>query len=141
MDKNIVTISSKSRNLGYGWTNNVVNEYNKNGRSHLRIAYENIHCMAQGGPATIKRERIDAFRINNGNDWVGALFVGGKKVIAIWGIICHYNGNDDDDDDDHWSNWSYSEGWISPNTGEILDLLYDGEQIVVKTELKGNMSL
>ena len=132
MHYDIVTISSRSRNLGYGWTNDVVTEYGKNGHSHLRIAHENIACMAQGGPATVQRERSDAFHINNNNDWAGAFFVGGKRVVAVWGIRCDYKG--DDSDYDQLDAWSYSEGWIHPNTGEILEQLYNQEQVVVKVE-------
>ena len=71
-------ISKKSRNLGYGWTNNVVQ-----GDAGLRIATEQIKCDAQGGPATVQREIADARRINSGNDWAGALFVGGRRVVRV----------------------------------------------------------
>jgi len=125
----IVTISSKSRNLGYGWTNDVVQD-----SGHLRVAHENITLMTQGGPATVQKERSDAFRINNNNDWAGALFVGGKRVVAVWGIRSHYKG--DDSNYDQLDAWSYSEGWIHPNTGEILKQLYNQEQIVVKIQVE-----
>jgi hypothetical protein len=77
-----MVISSRNRNLGYGWTNGVVQD-----GDHLRIAYENIPCMAQGGIATVLRERAAACRINSGNDWAEALFVGGKRITAWYGRV------------------------------------------------------
>ena len=79
MQTSTVTISNRSRNLGYGWTNSVV----QGGGGHLRIASEEIRPCAQGGPATIHCERANARRINSGNDWAGAMFVGGRRVVGI----------------------------------------------------------
>ena len=84
-----VTINARSRNLGYGWTNSVVQDGN-----HLRIASETITPFAQGGPATVCREISDAYRLNSGNDWAGALFVAGRRVVRYVDPVYVRNASD-----------------------------------------------
>lgn len=151
-----MVISSRNRNLGYGWTNDVVQD-----GDHLRIAHENIPCMAQGGIATVLRERDDARRINSGNDWAEALFVGGKRITAWYGACivdertvqvrsrdeydalveqAHRDCDsitylpDDVFDDEGEATvhvWRHGDGWRSPNVRDILLGLSEGAEVRV----------
>lgn len=71
-----VRISRKSRNLGYGWTNSVEQ---RGGRLVLCEPEEEV----RGGPRTVLAARAEAQRVNRGNDWRGAYFVGGRRVVAV----------------------------------------------------------
>lgn len=79
------TISARSRNLGLGWNNRPKQFYNSTGGSYLGFAPASAP-KAHGGLRLIEEELKGAHRINSGNDWTAALFVGGKRVVAArWG--------------------------------------------------------
>ena len=75
----IVTISSRSRNIGYGWTNQPVKRFNNDGSSYLVIAPVYAPDVT-GTPRQVLAEVRWAQRVNNGNDWRGALFVSDRRV-------------------------------------------------------------
>jgi hypothetical protein len=79
------TISARSRNLGIGWTNRPKQFYNSQGGSWLGFATPEKPC-AQGGLRTIEEELSQARKLNNGNDWAAALFIGGRRITHVrWG--------------------------------------------------------
>lgn len=75
-----VTITRRSRNLGYGWNNTPGTMRLSNGGTTSYIPRPD-HPGVQGGPRTIFEERHHAARINSGGVWWSeALFVGGRLV-------------------------------------------------------------
>ena len=83
-----LTISPRSRNLGYAWTNTPVQKYTDSGHSYLGFNTPR-HPQVVGGPRTIRQEMASAARGNSGNDWHSAFFVGGRRVVAVDGYVPH----------------------------------------------------
>lgn len=76
------TISSRSRNLGYGWTNQPYTQFNSRGESLLRVSPPDAPSVT-GGPATIERELKSTAQGNRGNAYVETLFVGEQRVHVV----------------------------------------------------------
>ena len=107
------TISSRSRNLGLGWSNTPA----RNGGIAVASAPD-----VTGGLRSIEAEWQRARQLNSTNDWSASLFVGGRRVVAWWTLV--YDGND------------YEMGWASSvNINSILADLRDRSEVRVRTEL------
>ena len=77
-----IVITTRNRNLGYGWTNQPRQHREfLRGREVSYLAIEEPVLQVRGGLRTIERERDRALRINRGNDWREALFVGARRVV------------------------------------------------------------
>lgn len=74
----VFTVTRRSRNLGIGWSNTPARERSGN-FSRLVIA-DVTKPDVVGTPEDVARELERARRINSGNDWARAYFVGGVKV-------------------------------------------------------------
>ena len=73
----VFTISNKSRNLSFGWTNSPT------GRS-TEIATPGAP-LEQGGMATVKQQIAECRRCNSGGTFHNtALFVGGQRIAKIY---------------------------------------------------------
>jgi hypothetical protein len=77
----LVHVSTRSRNLGYGWTNEVEqSEPNRSGHRHLRVR-QVTRPEVTGGLRTVQEERTRAGKLCSGGvSWREAYFVGGRKV-------------------------------------------------------------
>lgn len=120
---NAATISSRSRNLGYGWTNQPERYIQPNGESGLRIQSVDKPDVT-GGLASIEAERNRARRINNGNWWNERLFVAGRPITAIHG----YTSDDDYE--------TVRECWYRVDSDTHVDMLLSdlrrGESVTVR---------
>lgn len=74
----IFTITRKSRNLGIGWSNQPVQE--RNGGFSRLVIEDVTKPDVVGTLEDVAREMERARRINSGNDWRRAFFVGGVRV-------------------------------------------------------------
>jgi len=72
-----VKITTRNRNLGYGWSNQPV-------QTPSGLTIEEPQEMVYGGPRSVLRERAYAIRLNGGNSWAEALFVGHRRVRYPW---------------------------------------------------------
>ena len=73
----VFTISNKSRNLSFGWTNSPT------GRA-TEIATPGAP-LEQGGMATVKQQIAECRRCNSGGTYHNtALFVGGQRIAEIY---------------------------------------------------------
>ena len=73
----VFTISNKSRNLSFGWTNSPT------GRN-TEIATPGAPRV-QGGMATVKHQIAECHRCNSGGTYHNtALFVGGQRIAEIY---------------------------------------------------------
>ena len=131
------TISSKSRNLSVGWTNSVKQQYNKQGRGYLTVKTPTAP-REQGGLRTCEAEFQHACTINSGNYWNSALFVGGKRVIAIWDTLYFITTHDYDEQMDNarlsgkYPHLGSKQTWMLTTTEELLERLREGETLRVK---------
>lgn len=73
------TISSRSRNLGYGWSNRASQYHNSRGESLLGVPFPTSPDVT-GGLKSLLTERARAQRGNAGNYWSEALFVAGHRI-------------------------------------------------------------
>lgn len=76
-----ITITRRSRNISYGWTNQPVRVRTEDGNGYLAIA--GPECPPWRG--TIRQaigERTQARKLNSGNSWAGAFFVDGRRVVT-----------------------------------------------------------
>lgn len=118
------TISSRTRNLGYGWTTQPVQT-----PSGLEIEpVEGPDVI--GGLRTVEDERRSAGRVVSGGTYYRErLFIGKRPILAVWGS--YFDGPDTSDE--HWGNSdNWKTGWVSYRVGEVLTQLRDGESIRVK---------
>lgn len=112
------TISSRSRNLGLGWTNRPVQTYNSRGQSAGLGFNAPRRPSAVGGPRAVEQELHDATKLNSGNDWTAAFFVAGEPVNA-------------------WTVGGGDEWWVLNRRDEIhmlLSFLREGIAVRVRTE-------
>lgn len=87
------TISSRSRNLGYGWSNQASQYRNSRGESLLGVSVSTSPDVT-GGLKTIETERARAQRGNAGNDWSESLFVAGRRIAYATSETTYiYNGS------------------------------------------------
>ncbi len=110
------TISSRSRNLGYGWTNQPRQYRNSRGDSLLSVS-RSTGPDVSGGLKTILTERARAQRGNAGNDWSEALFVAGRRIAYATSDTTYiYNGNS------------------HASVGDIILALREGHTVAVRLE-------
>lgn len=131
-----VTISSKSRNLGLGWSNGVERIFNQRGESSLRIAAPTAPA-ATGGLRTIVKELAHAGRANSGNDWSARLFVGGQTVDAVWDHHFEITGQKNVIDGQGRERvdpvQTYrGQTWMRCAVGDLIDRLRAGETLRVR---------
>lgn len=81
----VVTVTTRNRNLGYAWTNQPVRKYSPSGRDYLGFTLPD-QPQVTGGPRAIRQARRAAQRTNQGNDWAEAVYVGGRRVVAVDGL-------------------------------------------------------
>jgi hypothetical protein len=80
-----VTVTGRNRNLGYAWTSQPVRRRTASGGDYLALPAPPAPHNT-GGPRTLREARAHAQRVNRGNDWTEAVFVGGRRVVAVDGI-------------------------------------------------------
>jgi hypothetical protein len=80
-----LTVSARSRNLGYAWTNQPRSYPTRSGDTSLRVPVPE-RPQVTGGPRTLRDEARRAQRLNRGNYWNEAVFVGGRRVVAVDGV-------------------------------------------------------
>jgi len=110
------TISSRSRNLGYGWTNQPRQYRNSRGDSLLGVPLPSSPDVT-GGLRTIETERARAVRGNAGNDWSESLFVAGRRIAYADSETTYiFNGS--------------SHAFV----GDIILALREGHTVIVRLE-------
>lgn len=72
------TISRRSRNLAFGWSNRPIRDE----RGNLIIETPSAPSTV-GGIPTVQAQADDRHKISGGADSKGALFVGGKRVVSV----------------------------------------------------------
>jgi len=72
-------ITTRNRNLGYGWSNQPV-------QTPSGLSIEEPQEMVYGGLRTVEQERTRAIARNSGNSWAERLFVGHRPVRAPWDV-------------------------------------------------------
>lgn len=83
----VAYISRRSRNLAYGWSNQPVQRYNDRGDSYLDIEAP-AAPREQGGLATLQRQRRERMTYCSGGAYYSeALFVGGRRVVSVDGLV------------------------------------------------------
>ncbi len=136
------TISSQSRNLGIGWSNTPVQT-----ERGLVISVP-TSPDSTGNVTECEKTIARAYHLNKGNDWTYALFVGGQRVEAIWGLHLTYPVDYEErlDDARHLSRitagreGSFPEPearwtWLTPTRdmiSETLSRLREGETVRVR---------
>lgn len=110
------TLTSRSRNLGLGWSN-------MPGRQSLEIVPLSTPD-ASGGLRAIESELARAQRLNSGNFWSARLFVAGALIASRWGV--------------YWAGDDYREGWVRVSSRDeiatVLTELREGLAVRVRTE-------
>lgn len=136
------TISTRSRNLGYGWTNAVIRNRPLAGWSLLDVertaggltVEQPVNPNCTGGLRTIETEMRRAARLNSGNDWRDALFVGLWRVVAVWGQI-PVTMPRINDDGTKTGEWTFRDGWFIPSdnlSAYVVSELREGRKVRVK---------
>ena len=75
----MTTITTRSRNIGYGSTAHCEQRWNDSRTlSRLEVALPSEH--ARGGIATVERAHAESRNIYSGLTWRESLFVGGRRV-------------------------------------------------------------
>ena len=76
-----MTITPENRDLSFGWDNKPVRCYAPNGSDFLGFDAPTAP-KSQGGLSVIRRQMAECRKINNGNHYSKAFFVGGKRVVS-----------------------------------------------------------
>ena len=110
------TISSRSRNLGYGWSNRASQYHNSRGDNLLGVSVSTSPDVT-GGLKAIETERARALRGNAGNDWSESLFVAGRRIAYADSETTYiFNGS--------------SHAFV----GDIILALREGHTVIVRLE-------
>jgi len=78
----IVRITPRSRNLGFGSRNDTEEAQDKDGNLHLRVKSVNFPSV-RGGPRVVKDAYELACRVNQGLQWNFGVFVGDRKIVRL----------------------------------------------------------
>lgn len=78
MKTTTVTVTRRTRNLGYGSTSQPVRG------SHGTLVIDSVDAPEVTGTARqILKVHADEVRRNSGHDWAAQLFVGGRRVVGL----------------------------------------------------------
>ena len=84
MKTDTITITRRSRNLGFAWSSSPQQRYTESGDGYLTIPPPRCPSV-QGGPRSVLAAAYAAARVNAGNSWAGQYFVAGRPIIAVEG--------------------------------------------------------
>ncbi len=119
------TISAKSRNLGLGWSNRPVQQWNNSQTESFLVIAPPEAPKAEGGLRTVEMELGWARKVNDSNDWTARLFVANRLVTARWDAYSV---------DEEQTEWR--EGWVPVKSrgavSQLLGDLREGQQIRVR---------
>ena len=80
-----VTVTGRSRKLGYAWAHEVEEWYDHEGRSHLRVRAPRYDDAVYDTPRKLAQLRREVRKRNQGNEIAEALFYNGMLVVGeVW---------------------------------------------------------
>lgn len=78
-----IKITTRARNLGYGWRNDTEEVQDRHGERHTRVKRVALPTRT-GGLLSVESEHALACQLNSGGVfWNKALFVGGRRITGL----------------------------------------------------------
>ena len=95
-----IKVTTRARNLGYGWRNDTEEVQDRHGQRHLRIKRVTLPKRV-GGLKSVEDEHAYARHIHRGGAfWKNALFVGQQRITGLFpGGEQDYEADPPDPDD------------------------------------------